>query len=339
MQNKPIILISRTDSIGDVVLTLPIAGIIKQFLPQSNLIFLGRNYTKDVIALSEHVDAFVSYDDILKLTPQEQINAFKSIKATHIIHVFPVKAIAFLAKKAGIKNRIGTTNRLWHWFTCNIKLSLSRKNSVLHEAQLNTKLLAPLGIKKDFNLDELVSAYGFKKVPLLEKSYLDLINKSKINIILHPKSKGSAREWGLDNFSTLITQLDKTKYQVYISGTAQEGEFVKDLIAKHPEAINLTGKLSLQQFIAFINQCDILIAASTGPLHIAAGLGKKAIGLFAPMRPIHPGRWKPIGKQAQYLVLDKNCSDCRKTMNCHCIREIKIMEVVNLIEHKNEITK
>jgi ADP-heptose:LPS heptosyltransferase len=221
---------------------------------------------------------------------------------------------------------------LWHWFTCNIKISLSRKNSDLHEAQLNTKLLTPLGITKEFSIEELVSAYGFTKVPTLEKTHLDLIDKTKTTIILHPKSKGSAREWGLDNFSNLITQLDKTKHQVFISGTAQEGELVKDLIAKHPEVINLTGKLSLQQFIAFINQCDVLIAASTGPLHIAAALEKKAIGLFAPMRPIHPGRWKPIGKHANYLVLNKDCSDCRKTMNCHCIREIKIMEVIKLIE-------
>jgi len=332
LQNNPVILISRTDSIGDVVLTLPIAGIIKQFLPQSKLIFLGRNYTKDVIALSEHVDEFVSYDDILKLSASEQIEVFKKLNASHIIHVFPVKEIAHLAKKAGIKNRVGTTNRLWHWFTCNVKISLSRKNSDLHEAQLNTKLLAPLSITKEFSLEELVSAYGFTKVPVLEKAHLDLIDKTKTTIILHPKSKGSAREWGLDNFSSLIIQLDKTKHQIFISGTAQEGELVKDLIAKHPEVINLTGKLSLQQFIAFINQCDVLIAASTGPLHIAAALGKKAIGLFAPMRPIHPGRWKPIGKQANYLVLNKDCNDCRKTMNCHCIREIKIMEVVKLIE-------
>lgn len=334
MQSNPIIIISRTDSIGDVVLTLPMAGIIKQHLPQSRIIFLGRNYTKDVIALSEHVDKFVSYDDVLKLSDSEQIETFKKLNATHIIHVFPVKEIAHLAKKAGIKNRIGTTNRLWHWFTCNVKISLSRKNSDLHEAQLNTKLLTPFGITKEFSLEELVSAYGSTKIPVLEKIHLDIIDKTRTTIILHPKSKGSAREWGLDNFSNLITQLDKTKHQVFISGTAQEGELVKDLIAKHPEAIDLTGKLSLQQFIAFINQCDVLIAASTGPLHIAAALGKKAIGLFAPMRPIHPGRWKPIGKQANYLVLNKDCSDCRKTMNCHCIREIKIKEVINLIETK-----
>ena len=332
MQNNPVIIISRTDSIGDVVLTLPLAGIIKQFLPQSNIIFLGRNYTKDVIALSEHVDEFVSYDDILKLNPNEQIDAFKKLNATHIIHVFPVKEIARLAKQAGIKNRIGTTNRLWHWFTCNIKISLSRKNSDLHEAQLNTKLLAPLGITKEFSLEELTSNYGFTKIPVLEKIHADLIDKTKIAILIHPKSKGSAREWGLDNFSNLITQLDKTKYQIFISGTAQEGELLRDLILKHPEVTNLTSKLSLQQFIAFINECGVLIAASTGPLHIAAAIGKKAIGLFAPMKPIHPGRWKPIGKQANYLVLNKDCYDCRKTMDCHCIREIKIMEVINLIE-------
>jgi ADP-heptose:LPS heptosyltransferase len=332
LQNNPVIVISRTDSIGDVVLTLPMVGIIKQFLPQSKIIFLGRNYTKDVIALSEHIDEFVSYDVILKLSVSEQIETFKKLNASHIIHVFPVKEIAHLAKKAGIKNRIGTTNRLWHWFTCNIKISLSRKNSDLHEAQLNAKLLAPLGISKEFSLEELASNYGFTKIPTLEKSFLDLIDTTKTLIILHPKSKGSAREWGLDNFSNLITQLDKTKYQIFISGTAQEGELVIDLISKHPEVINLTGKLSLQQFIAFIYHCDVLIAASTGPLHIAAALGKKAIGLFAPMRPIHPGRWKPIGLKANYLVLNKDCSDCCKTMDCHCIREIKIMEVIKLIE-------
>ncbi len=332
MQNNPVILISRTDSIGDVVLTLPMAGIIKQFMPQSRILFLGRNYTKDVIGLSQHVDEFVSYDAILKLEVPEQMEAFKKLNATHIIHVFPVKEIAQLAKKAGIANRIGTTNRLWHWFTCNVRIKLSRKNSDLHEAQLNTKLLVPLGIVKDFSLEELALSYGFTKIPILEKNYAGLIDSSKTNIILHPKSKGSAREWGLDNFSTLISELDKTTHTIYISGTQQEGELVKSLLAKHPEVIDLTGKLSLQQFIVFIDHCDVLIAASTGPLHIAAALGKKAIGLFAPMRPIHPGRWKPIGKQANYLVLNKDCSDCRKTMDCHCIREIKTMEVIKLIE-------
>jgi len=326
------IIISRTDSIGDVALTLPMAGILKKKMPDCEIIFLGRNYTRDIVALSEHIDRFISYDDVLKLKQKEQIKVLKELNASHIIHVFPVKEIAYLAKKAAIPKRIGTTNRLWHWFTCNIKLAFSRKKSNLHEAQLNCKLLAPFGINEDISIDELIQSYGFTKFPELENEYKTIIDSSKTKIILHPKSKGSAREWGLENFSDLISQLDKNQYQIFISGTKQEGELVKPLVQKHQHIIDLTGKLSLSQFIAFINNCDVLIAASTGPLHIASALGKKAIGLFAPMIPIHPGRWKPIGKNARYLVLNKNCSDCRKTQDCVCIKSITIMQVISEIE-------
>ncbi len=338
MPSNPVIIISRTDSIGDVVLTLPMAGIIRHFLPGSRIIFLGRDYTRDVIALSEHVDQFISYDDLLKLPADEQVKALIALQATHIVHVFPVKAIAQLAKKANIPNRIGTTNRLWHWFTCNIRVKLSRKNSALHEAQLNTKLLSPLGIQKHFDLEEINQAYGFTRIPQLETPFEQLLTPGKMRVILHPKSKGSAREWGLANFSKLIELLNPEHYTVYISGTAQEGELVKPLLEKHPQAMDLTGKLSLKQFIAFIDHCDALVAASTGPLHIAAALGKKAIGLFSPMRPIHPGRWMPIGPQAYPLVFNADCEQCKAKKHCDCITRIKPEEVVKLLERKRHDT-
>ena len=131
------LIISRTDSIGDVVLTLPMAGYIKKYFPHCKIIFLGRNYTRDVVALSQFVDEFVSWDDV---------EARKNLKADCIIHVFPVKEIAQQAKQNGIKLRVGTTNRLYHWMTCNRLISLSRKNSPLHESQLNLQLLKFLRI-------------------------------------------------------------------------------------------------------------------------------------------------------------------------------------------------
>lgn len=316
------VILSRTDSIGDVVLTLPMAGYLKKFFPKCKIIFLGRNYTRDVVALSQHVDEFVSWDDV---------EARRNLKADCIIHVFPVKEIAQQAKQNGIKLRVGTTNRLYHWMTCNKLISLSRKNSPLHESQLNMQLLLFLNIPTDVKLEDIKNYYGFTKVESLDDGLKAMIDKTKINLILHPKSKGSAREWGLENFSALIDNLDKNKFKVFISGTKEEGVLVRPLLEKHKEVVDLTGQLSLKQFISFINQADALVAASTGPLHIASALGKKAIGLFAPMRPIHPGRWMPVGEKANYLVLNKECSDCRKNSDCHCIREIKAKQVVDLL--------
>ena len=49
MSNIQRIMIVRTDSIGDVMLTLPMAFYIKQTFPNAELFFLGKSYTKDII--------------------------------------------------------------------------------------------------------------------------------------------------------------------------------------------------------------------------------------------------------------------------------------------------
>jgi ADP-heptose:LPS heptosyltransferase len=172
--------------------------------------------------------------------------------------------------------RIGTINRFYHLYTCNILLRLSRKNSLLHESQLNTKLLEPLGITKDFSLEEIASYYGFNNTVPLDEEYLSLIRTDKKKVIIHPKSKGSAKEWVLENFGKLIDLLTDQDYQVFISGTKEEAALLQDFIYAHPNAVDITGLFTLRQFISFINACDAMVAASTGPLHIASALGKKS---------------------------------------------------------------
>ena len=325
--NGKSMIISRTDSIGDVVLTLPMAGFIKQYFPDCKIIFLGRNYTKDVVELSRYVDEFVSWDDKEALT---------NIYADVIIHVFPVKEIAVWAKQKNIPLRLGTTNRVFHWWTCNKLIRLSRKNAALHESQLNLTLLSFCKIQTKQSLESIPKFYGFSKVQALSNKWRSSLDASRINVILHPKSKGSAREWGLDNFSDLIKMLPADKFKVFISGTKDEGELLKPFLNLNKQVVDLTGKLSLKEFISFINEADAIVAASTGPLHIASALEKYAIGLYAPMSPIHPGRWMPLGKHAFHLVLNKNCNECRKTMNCHCIRDIKPNQVLDIL---NTISK
>jgi heptosyltransferase III len=51
------------------------------------------------------------------------------------------------------------------------------------------------------------------------------------------------------------------------------------------------------------------------------------LGIYAPMRPIFPTRWAPLGKDADYIVLDKKCNDCKKSKECECIRSIQPNEV------------
>jgi len=337
------IILSRTDSIGDVILTLPMAGVLKKYFPGCHIIFLGKSYTRPVIETSANIDQFLGWDEIRKSAHGDQIAYIKAINADTIVHVFPIREICKLAKQAAIPFRIGTSHR---WFTglyCNELVHFSRKNSDLHEAQLNIKMLAPLGITVEFALTEIPNFYGLTKfTPYLASGIWHPASdirhpasgirhpaSGRFNLILHPKSKGSAREWGLENFSRLIELLPADKFKIFITGTEEDGFMMKDFLQKNRNYVtDLTGKLSLSELISFIASCDGMVAASTGPLHIAAALGKFVLGLYAPMKPIYPKRWAPLGKNASYLVFEKDgCTDCRKSTDCACIRNIKPEDV------------
>lgn len=296
------ILISRTDAIGDVVLTLPMAAYIKELLPGAVVSFLGRTYTQPVINTCAAVDIFINYDEIKKLSQAEQVSYLKDKKIDAIIHVFPNKHVAQIAGAAGIKLRIGTTNRVFHWFTCTKLVKLSRKKSDLHEAQLNLILLKPLGLKAVPSLQDIIEHISFESRALLPPALAGKLSADKFNLIIHPKSHGSGMEWGLDNYAGLIDALPSDIFNIIITGSDREKILLADWIVTLPATVvDMTGEMSLPQLISLISQADGLIASGTGPLHIAAMAGINTLGLFPSVKPIHPGRWAPLGKKAGFI--------------------------------------
>lgn len=321
------IIISRTDSIGDVILTLPLAGLIKKEFPNCSISFIGQPYTQAVIERCNEVDQFISKADF--------IVASATFEADTIIHVFPDPAIAKAAKKMDIQFRIGTTNRWFHWLYCNRLVRLSRRHSPLHEAQLNAQLLKPILTAVHYTLDQLAEAVSIDRAAST-KFQLD---QSKYHLILHPTSKGSAREWGIQNFEQLLTLLPKDLFTLYVCGLESDRAKLAALLEKcdGEHFIDCIGKFNLSTYIDFIQAADGLIANSTGPLHIAAISNKDAFGIYPPIKPMHPGRWAPIGKHSQVFVLDKSCESCRHSQEaCACMLAIQPMAVSEAIKEARQ---
>jgi ADP-heptose:LPS heptosyltransferase len=312
---------------------------MKFLFPGLKIYFIGRSYTQPVIEACEYVDEFINWDEVSCYSEHQQVEFLKSLKGDAIVHVFPDFQIAKIAYKSKIPLRIGTSHRLYHWLYCNKNVALGRKKSDLHEAQLNLQLFTLLGAQKIYLLEDIAKLYGMTHLAEVNDKLKALIDPSRFNLVLHPKSKGSAREWGLNNYGELIKLLPKDKFKIFISGTNEDRKFLDTLLADHEADItDITGQMTLSSFISFINEVDGMVAASTGPLHIASALGKVAIGLFSPMRPIHPGRWSPIGTKSEYLVLAKKCNKCRHSNECECIQSIQPNEVVQKL-NKYLVTK
>lgn len=326
------VIISRTDNLGDVILTLPLLGYLKSEMPDTKIFFLGKKYTQPIIDHCIFVDQFLDREEVLQY-PQ----ILSDIRADTIIFIYPDRALARLARKVGIHHRVATSHRWYNWLYCDQIVDFSRIRSNLHESQLNFKLLSPFKLAWDIDVDELASFYGLKAK---ENDFSGLLSKDQFNLIIHPKSRGSAKEWGLENFCNLIKSLPQGEFKIFVTGLKEEGALIQQEAPElfdDPSVVNLTGQLNLEEMISFVGHADGLLACSTGVLHLAAALGKYALGIYAPIKPIHPGRWKPIGPFATHLVLNKDCRKCGKDPYCECIRSITVDQVKNkLVEFRNE---
>jgi heptosyltransferase-3 len=326
------VIISRTDSIGDVMLVLPICTWLKANFPGIYIYFLGNAYTKAVVDSYDSVDQFIDWKELESKSKEEQISFLKSLNTEAIVHAFPRKEIAKLAKKAKINFRIGTSHRLFHFLSCNVKVDFTRKNSPYHESQLNFELLRPFGLNSIPTLEEVneMTRHFTPKFFDLPEFITNKINANK-SVILHPKSQGSAVEWGVKHYVELAQLLEQKGYTVFFTGTEKEGLMFRNDVPFSENIIDTTGKLTLEQLIYFISQVSVLVACSTGPLHIAGFTGINAIGLFSPRRPIHPGRWRALGKNVHILVNDENCPTCAAKQKCNCIELISVERVLNEI--------
>lgn len=323
------LLISRTDNIGDVVLTLPMASILKKAYPHIEITFLARDYVAGVIAACPHVDHFLSWDALKK-----DANAAKTLRNHQfdmVMHVFPNREVAYLARRAKIPLRVGTSRRGYHILSCNRWIRFSRRQSDEHEALLNLKLLGIFDLAAPTTLDELI-AHSDLNITASHPEVSEYLDATRVNIVMHPFSNGNGREWPLQHYIDLVNALPVERFNIVITGLPAELPKVQPLLEQCPTVINAVGKLSLDSFIGLLSRADIMLASSTGPLHVAAALGIHAIGVYPPAPKLNPARWAPIGKNAQVLVEDKVCNPCTpQSGSCPCMHAISPARVKNVI--------
>lgn len=321
------ILVVRTDRIGDVVLALPMAHAINQKYPKSQISFLVRQYTFPLASQNKYVkEALVLKEKNGRMLFWQNLKQIKNIFDTVIVS-YPTFKLALLLFLAGIKVRIGTGYR-WYSFLFNKKVYEHRKYGTKHELEHNLELLKLIGVEKptDINFGIAIKA----EAHFFIKDYLNNlgIKKDLPIVIVHPGSGGSAIDLPFEKMLELVTRLAKEEIALCITGTNEEKELCDRMIVS-PGIINMAGKLSLEQLMALISQSDLLIANSTGPIHIAAALGKSTIGFYPKIASCSPTRWGPYSNKSVIFQPSLDCSNCNREQceKINCMSSICIDDV------------
>ncbi len=329
------ILVSRTDRLGDSMLTLPLCGLLKERYPAAELFYLARTYTQPFVQLSTNLSRVINWDELAALPTAERTRTLEALNCDTIVHVFPRAPIAAAARSAGIPRRIGTSRRWFHWLYCNELVPVSRRNSNLHEAQLNTliaaKLLGP-AIVSPPSLAVLAAHYALQAPPpAAELSHI--LDPGRFNLVIHPLNSGSAAGWPLQRAAELIALLPVEQVNVIISGDTASPAVLEPWISTLARPVAKAIGLAPLSYASLLGAADGMLASSTGPMHLSAALGRRTLGLFPnAATSSNVRRWQPVGLRAEVLTPAEPCTTCEQLGSaCGCLKHISGEQVAAVV--------
>jgi heptosyltransferase-2 len=322
------IMLVRPDGLGDEILCLPVATVLRRCFSQARILFLSSKNAAPV--LEHHPDI----DEILTTTGHESfgkiVDLFQGVDA--VIFLKPFRRLMVAAFFARIPVRVATGTR-WYSVFANRRIYQHRSDFSHHESEYNLQLLAGLDMKPG----PFIRPRLFVTRSEQEWAQGRLAGLPKPRILIHPGGL-SARHWKMQHFWDLTKQLVRKGYGVILTGSEAEHKRWEQecgqLSELHTNILDLKGQLSVRELMAIIETSQVVVSGATGPAHIAAALDVPTVSIYDPRRNNTPIRWRPLGKG---LLLKPDVPTCEKCIYeaCpywDCLDQITVEEVAMSIE-------
>lgn len=113
-------------------------------------------------------------------------------------------------------------------------------------------------------------------------------------VVLHAPSMWPYKQWPIDHFRSLASELLARGRQVILTGSSarRDQECVAALLdlAPSPQLLNVSGRLDFNQLVALFAKAALYIGPDTSVSHLATASGVSVLAIFGPTNPL---RWAP----------------------------------------------
>ncbi len=152
-------------------------------------------------------------------------------------------------------------------------------------------------------------------------------------VVVNPMARWETKLWDNKKFALLCNMvMDKFGSKIVLTGSASrydEIERINSLTDKR--AVNLAGMTGLKELTEIINLSKLVVTVDSGPMHIAAAIGKPVVALFGPTAPWRTG---PYGDGHIVVRKELDCSPCflKKCRDLRCMKDIRVEDVMAAVE-------
>ncbi len=281
MIEKPAILLLRLKSIGDVVLTLPAVGMVRENFPGHRILFLT------ALENAALVRGFSLVDDVLALDRQafrqgrwlaggrnilQLVTRLRREGLSHVLDFQGYGETAILTWLTGAPNRWGLLNRASRrWaFTKPVE-----RNYGIHLADSNLALglaagLRPGVIRNEFRVPEADARAArefFESVKL---------EPGRPTLFIQPFTSSPQKNWPLERYLQLAEGWRGRGRQVIFGGGPREGEL---LAGARAAGFAVSAGASLLTTAGLMQLSQVTVGGVTGLLHLGVAMGRRVVML------------------------------------------------------------
>lgn len=330
------VLILKPSSLGDVVQALPVLRLIKRHRPASEIHWWLDQGLIPLLEGDPDLAGIIPFQRKRWSSPwhwNELWTSIRAIREHHFDWVIDLQSLLRSAAMAWIADGAFTVGlddprEGAHLFYDAI---VPRRSQSTHAVDWYLDVLPVLGVpvNRDFK--------WLPERPSVAQAVQDKWHPDRARwIALQPGARWLNKRWPVEYFASTAQELaalfPDLQFAIF-GGPADQplGNVIANAVPGR--CLDLTGRTSLAEMIEWTRICDAMITNDTGPMHVAAALGKPVVGIFG---PTHPSRTGPYGKMDGVLQRALPCVPCMKAtcsnrIPLECLHAIRPHEVVRQV--------
>lgn len=331
------ILVVKLDHLGDVLLATPVFSNLSQAYPDAELHALVGAWSRVVLERHPDVNKVLEYNSpafcrtgsptSLKQTFQ-LYRALRRQKYDLMVELRnDWRIVCFSLLRVAPKRLDRATLQVAN------KFGFARFTGI-HETTRNLDVLDKAGIPTPMKTTTFSVTAEDKK---WASNFLTAhqINEERPLIAIHPGSPIPLKRWMPERYAELADWLiARKRAKILFVGVADEMPIITEIQRlMQAESINIAGRTTLTQLASILHISNVFIGNDSGPMHLAAAVGTRTIGLYGPGDPT---RFGPVGTKCRTIQSQTDCPPCRGT-TCRfgkdgCMSKIQVADVIQTLE-------
>jgi lipopolysaccharide heptosyltransferase I len=326
------ILIIKPSSLGDIVHALPVPRLLRARWPHAHIAWLINDNFADLLRGHPAIDAVLPFDrrhfagaffnPVATVALARFSEQLAQEKFDLVLDLQGLFRSGWLALRSGAAVRIGPSDarEMAALFYTDVYPSNRMRQHAVDRYLAAARLLGCQGpVIFDLNCDQHDRAAVRTMLGGIEKY-----------AVLMPGTNWETKRWPARRFAALVAPLqEKLGLESVVIGAADAAPLAQQI----PSALNLVGKTTLRQLVALLRNAQLVIANDSGPMHIAAALGRPLIALHGSTDPQLTGPWH---RPDSVLRLDLPCAPCFSRYCSHrtCLEALDEKHVLSLAEQQ-----